>query len=195
MWDLPAMPRTLWTIIIYVLWLTRSLRGHSCEYNFIGLRDHPDKVQVKLIAHIFLFNNPLLCLWLNILADHKWGLVLLCTLFAIASAFGICIIRTVSFEAPDGLPVRLLPLWPSIWVLTWLLYQTIIAVRAVRLINMIPGGNQHVALWWAPTPRAVTPADHVGREERVCCGLIERVLVIGSSWATPWGHNQVLRIH
>ena len=69
-------------------------------------------------------------------------------------------------------------------MLAWLLNKAVVAVRAVRLINMIPRRNQHITLRGGATG-AITAPKHVGREEGVGRRLIERVLVVATCGATP----------
>lgn len=78
-------------------------------------------------------------------------------------------------------------------MLTWLLNKAVVAVRAVRLINVIPRRNQHITLR-GRTAGAITAPKHVGCQEGVGCGLIEGVLVVATCGATPRWHDHVFGI-
>ena len=78
-------------------------------------------------------------------------------------------------------------------MLAWLLNKAVVAVRAVRLINVIPRRNQDITLRGGTTG-AITAPNHVGCEEGVGCGLIEGVLVIAACGATPRWHDHVFGI-
>ena len=102
---LSGMPCTLRAVIVDILRLHRSFLRHASKYNFVLLWHHANEVEVKLIAHIFLFDNTLLGLWLDLLADHTWWLILLGSLLAVASILRISVIRAISFKAPDRFPM------------------------------------------------------------------------------------------
>lgn len=102
---LPGMPCTLRAVIVDILRLHRIFLRHASEDNFVLLWHHANEVEVKLVAHVFLLDNSLLGLWLDFLADHKWWLILLGTLLAVASILRISVIRAISFKAPDRFPM------------------------------------------------------------------------------------------
>ena len=79
-------------------------------------------------------------------------------------------------------------------MLTRLLNKAVVAVRAVRLINMIPRRYQDITLRRGTTTGTITSPDHVGCEEGIGCGLIERVLVISTCGTTSSCHNHVFGI-
>ena len=190
--DLPAVSGALRPVVL--LGHRRSFRGHPGEYHLGGgLRDHPDEIQVQLVAHVFLLDNPLLwlLLGLHVLADHQGRLVLLCALLAIAGGLGVpCVIGgggvrgAVTLEAPDGLAVGLLGLLLGGGgrVLAGLLDEAVVTVGAVRLVDVVPRRDEHVARGGGGPPRAVPSTEHVRREQGVGCGLVQkRVLVIAAS--------------
>ena len=98
---LSCMPCTLRAVIVDILGLHRIFLWHASEDNFVLLWTHANKIEVKLIADIFLLDNSLLGLWLDFLADHEWWLILLGTLLAVASILRISVIRAISFKASD----------------------------------------------------------------------------------------------
>ena len=87
----------------------------------------------------------------------------------------------------------MLGLRPLGGMLAWLLNKAVVAVRAVRLINVIPRRNQHITLRGG-TPGAITTPKHVGCQEGVGRGLIEGVLVVATCRATPRWHDHVFGI-
>ena len=80
---------------------------HAGENDLVLLWHHADEVEVKLVAHVFLLDYALLGLRLDFLADHKWWLILLGTLLAVASILRIppVVIRAISFKAADRFPM------------------------------------------------------------------------------------------
>ena len=109
------------------------LRGHGVVVD-LG-RAHADEVEVELVADVLLFDNPLLDV--NVLAHHKWRLILGGPLLrvagsALADAGVLRGRRVVSFEAAHRLAVRRRPR-----LLRGVL-QRVVAVCAVRLINVVP---------------------------------------------------------
>ena len=103
---LPGVPCTLRAVIVDILRLHRIFLRHASEDNFVLLWHHANEVEVQLVAHVFLLDNSLLGLRLDFLADHKWWLILLGTLLAVASILRISsVIRAISFKAPDRFPM------------------------------------------------------------------------------------------
>ena len=78
-------------------------------------------------------------------------------------------------------------------MLAWLLNKTVVAVRAVRLINMIPRRYQDITLRRGTTGAIASP-DHVGCKKGIGCSLIEGVLVVAACRATPRWHSHVFGI-
>ena len=101
---LPGMPGALRAVIVD---LHGSFLRHAGENDLVLLWHHADEVEVKLVAHVFLLDDALLGLRLDFLADHKWWLILLGTLLAVASILRIppVVIRAISFKAADGFPM------------------------------------------------------------------------------------------
>ena len=104
---LPGVPCTLRAVIVDILRLHRIFLRHASEYDFVLLWHHAYEVEVELVAHVFLLDDALLGLRLDFLADHKWWLILLGTLLAVASILRIppVVIRAISFKAADGFPM------------------------------------------------------------------------------------------
>ena len=78
-------------------------------------------------------------------------------------------------------------------MLAWLLNKAVVAMGAVRLINMISRRYQDITLGGG-TAGAISSPDHVGCEKSIGCGLIEGVLVITACRATPRWHRHVFGI-
>jgi hypothetical protein len=116
------MSGALRPIIVHVGTLCRSLGRHPCKDYLVLLRDHADEIEIELVAHIFLFNNSLLCLWLDIFANHKGWLILLSALLAVAGGLGSAIVGSISFKTSDGFAMRLLRLCPRVRMLARVLY-------------------------------------------------------------------------
>lgn len=193
---LAGMPGALRAVIVDILRLHGCFLRHASENDLVLLRHHADEVEVKLVAHVLLLDYALLGLRLDFLADHKWWLILLGTLLAVASILRIPpVVVAISFKAADRFPMRLLllRLRSRGGMLAWLLNKAVVAVRAVRLINVIPRRNQDISLR-GRTPGAITAPKHVGRQEGVGRRLIERVLVLATCGAAPRCHDHVFGI-
>jgi hypothetical protein len=102
------MPGALRAVIVDILRLHGGFLRHAGENDLVLLWHHADEVEVKLVAHVFLLDYALLGLRLDFLADHKWWLILLGTLLAVASILRIppVVIRgAISFKAADRFPM------------------------------------------------------------------------------------------
>ena len=98
------MPGALRAVIVD---LHGGFLRHAGENDLVLLWHHADEVEVKLVAHVFLLDYALLGLRLDFLADHKWWLILLGTLLAVASILRIppVVICAISFKAADRFPM------------------------------------------------------------------------------------------
>jgi len=102
---LPGMPGALRAVIVDILRLHGGFLRHASENDLVLLWHHADEVEVKLVANVFLLDYALLCLRLDFLADHKWWLILLGTLLAVASILRIPPVVAISFKAADRFPM------------------------------------------------------------------------------------------
>ena len=104
---LAGMPGALRAVIVDILRLHGGFLRHTGENDLVLLWHHADEVEVKLVAHVFLLDYALLGLRLDFLADHKWWLILLGTLLAVASILRIppVVICAISFKAADRFPM------------------------------------------------------------------------------------------